>query len=215
MTGRICPSLYSEYTAGTMDEGLALLVASFLSYCPDARAHVGNCTKVAGAMLETLSDPVGMKEHSLQNVLMRLDEEEKCPGFEDFMLAEDLALPAPLCAFLCTQGQVLKWRKMGRGGRFAVLPRPSCGTRIAVFDIAPGGKLPPHKHKGVELTLILRGAYQDEEGYHNEGTLHCNNEDSAPHTPSADTQRGCLCITATQGLQFTGPFAPILNLFWK
>jgi putative transcriptional regulator len=213
MTGSICPSLYGDYAAGTLDEGLALVVASYLCYCPEARAHVGNCAKMAGAMLESLTDPVGMKDNSLQNVLLRLDEEEKCAAAADIALADGVMLPKPLCALLCAHGRGLKWRRMGRRSRYAHLPRTNGGTRITVFDIAPGRRLPGHRHRGTELTLILRGAYSDERGHYTEGTLAVTGAD-AQHSPVADAQRGCLCITATQGLYFTGPLGRLMDILW-
>ncbi|MBU0859214.1 MAG: ChrR family anti-sigma-E factor, partial [Alphaproteobacteria bacterium] len=201
----ICPSLYGEYAAGTMDEGLALIVASYLSVsgCPEARAQVGTCHKLAGTMLETLCEPVEMTEGSLQSVLAKLDQmPDPCAGKAPIALCDDLTLPAPIAALMGCHGGKLKWRSIGGGSKMAVLPRPACGSHMMALHIAPGRKLPEHKHEGLELTLVLRGAYSDEQGTYVAGTLTCN-EPGTTHNPVAHDTDGCVCISAVKGMVFT------------
>jgi putative transcriptional regulator len=208
--------LLTEYAMGRMDDGLALIVASYLSYCPDARALVTDCQKLGGTMLETLCEPVNMREGSLQRVLGMLDEPAKpCADKREKMaLCDDINLPAPIAALLCGCGSTMKWRGIGGGSRMAMLPRPCCGSQIMALDIAPGRAMPRHEHTGVELTLVLRGAYNDEFGHYPTGTLAIN-EPGTVHTPVADARQGCVCISAVQGVRNTGFVARLISHFFQ
>jgi putative transcriptional regulator len=83
-----------------------------------------------------------------------------------------------------------------------------------VLHIAPGRRLPEHSHTGLELTLVLRGAYSDEAGHYPAGTLAVKEPDSR-HTPVADARSGCICITAVKGMVFSGWKGWVLNKFWR
>ena len=210
-----CALLLTEYAAGTMDDGLALVVASYLSFCADARAHVTDCQILAGTMLETLCEPVTMREGSLQSVLARLDAPAPAKACREKMtLCDEIALPEPIAALLCGCDSQMKWRGIGGGSRMAMLPKPCCGSQVMALDIAPGRAMPRHEHTGIELTLVLRGAYNDEFGHYPAGTLAIN-EAGTIHTPIADARQGCVCVSAVQGVRNTGLFARLLSHFFR
>lgn len=211
----LCPSLYNEYVAGTLDEGLALILAAYLAqdeYCAVARAQARACERVAGALLDHMCAPVDMKDGSLQNVLARLDEDcaAACADVAPVTLRDGVTLPAPLAAFMA--GRPLRWRGVGGGSRMAVLPAPSCGTHIMVLDIAPGRAMPAHRHDGIELTLVLRGAYHDTDDYFTAGQISCHAPGTS-HRPVADAQDGCICISAVSGMVFAGFFPRLFSRF--
>ena len=212
-----CALLLTEYAMGRMDDGLALIVASYLSYCPDARAHVTDCQKLGGTMLETLCEPVNMRDGSLQRVLAMLDAPAPAPQKprrEKMALCDEINLPEPIAALLCGCGRTMKWRGIGGGSRMAMLPKPCCGSQVMALDIAPGRAMPQHEHTGVELTLVLRGAYNDEFGHYPAGTLAIN-EAGTIHTPVADARQGCVCISAVQGVRNTGFVARLISHFFQ
>jgi putative transcriptional regulator len=210
-----CAILLTEYAAGTMDDGLALVVASYLSFCADSRAHVKQCQTLAGTMLETLCEPVGMRDGSLQSVLARLDAPAPVKAHREKMnLCDDIALPEPVAALLCGCDSQVKWRGIGGGSRIAILPKQCCGSTVMALNIAPGRAMPRHEHSGIELTLVLRGAYNDEFGHYPAGTLAIN-EAGTTHTPVADARQGCVCISAVQGVRDAGFFARLINHIFR
>lgn len=222
----ICPSLYSAYVAGTLDSALAALIASYLSHSAEARAHVGTCHRLAGTMLETLCTPVDMKAGSLQKILARLDDddgpERPAPQGRSrpVMLADDIALPAPLAALLADGTQRLRWRNIA-GGRMARLPVGGAARTVVVLHLSPGAPLPAQAQDsagkapqaqdsagraaqaqdGVNLTLVLRGSYRDGADIFRQGMMACRAAPPATN-PVADATEGCLCVT-TIGLETT------------
>lgn len=196
----LCPSLFSAYASGTMDEGLALIVASYLSFCPQARAQVGACQTMGGAMLETLCEPVDMGAQSLKRVLALLDETpDPCAGKKPIMLDGDVPLPSPLAALVACGHRALRWRAAGMESYLAVLPRANGRSHIIALRAAPGAALPAYRHGGMALTLVLRGSYRDETGHYTTGRL-VMHEGGTVRAPIADAQ-GCLCVCALEDME--------------
>jgi putative transcriptional regulator len=79
----------------------------------------------------------------------------------------------------------------------------------SLLHIDPKGNVPPHTHKGFELTLLLDGSFEDELGTYIKGDFIWLDK-SHTHTP--ETKNGCLCYTvSSNALQFTKGLARILN----
>ncbi len=57
-----------DYTAGSLPEGLSILVATHLSLCPACRAVVADCEAVGGELLSGLA-PVALASDALDKVL--------------------------------------------------------------------------------------------------------------------------------------------------
>lgn len=79
----------------------------------------------------------------------------------------------------------------------------------SLLQIAPGGGVPQHTHKGFELTLLLEGSFNDENGMYFKGDF-IMLDHSHQHTPISD--EGCLCYTvANDALHFTQGINKLLN----
>jgi putative transcriptional regulator len=64
--------------------------------------------------------------------------------------------------------------------------------------------MPAHGHGGMELTLVLKGAYRDEADRFARGDIEVANEDT-DHTPVAEAGEDCICLVATDSrLRFKG-----------
>ena len=96
----------------------------------------------------------------------------------------------------------------------AQMPRACDQTQIMAMDVAPGKPLPQPAHDGMILTLVLRGAYNDETGHYTAGTLAIYDAGADNH-PVADARQGCVCISAIEGM--TCEDGPIARFFsrWK
>jgi putative transcriptional regulator len=56
----------------------------------------------------------------------------------------------------------------------------------------------------MELTLVLQGAFQDEDGYYGRGDIEIASQD-VYHTPVADISEDCICLAVTDApLKFKG-----------
>ncbi|GLS84617.1 ChrR family anti-sigma-E factor [Paraferrimonas haliotis] len=73
--------------------------------------------------------------------------------------------------------------------------------------------LPEHTHTGVEITLVLDGEFEDENGVYKAGDFVIQSGEHT-HTPRTKPGQDCLCLTLLQSpLHFTSGFASLLNPF--
>ena len=77
----------------------------------------------------------------------------------------------------------------------AILPTQG-GATARLLYIPAGAAVPDHGHNGTELTLVLRGAFEDEVDHFGPGDIEVANED-LDHTPIADIGEDCICLAAT------------------
>lgn len=79
----------------------------------------------------------------------------------------------------------------------------------SLLQIAAGGGVPEHTHKGFELTLLLDGTFHDESGEYVKGDF-IMLDSSHQHHPVSN--EGCLCYTvANDALHFTQGINKLLN----
>ncbi len=104
--------------------------------------------------------------------------------------------------------------KVGKPSNFGKLSR----TRLqlnedeihtSLLHIEPGGGVPQHTHKGFELTLLLDGSFEDENGEYVKGDFIMLSGDHQHHPVSS---KGCLCYTvANDALHFTQGINKLFN----
>jgi len=56
--------------------------------------------------------------------------------------------------------------------------------------------VPDHGHHGLELTLVLQGAFRDEDAVFKRGDVEIATEETQ-HTPIAEPGLDCICLAAT------------------
>ncbi|GAA0692886.1 ChrR family anti-sigma-E factor [Marinobacterium maritimum] len=200
------------YSAGSLPQGMALLVACHLHWCPHCRERTRVTDAVGGAMLDTL-EPVVLKEDALNAVLARLDEpEQEFAAVQSASSSDSREMPAPLSQLLNKPIDELPWKRIGYGVRQLDLALEGPGaTRL--LRISPGVSVPHHTHGGSELTLILRGSYSDEMGRFCRGDV-ADLDGEVSHQPIVDTDEDCICLIATDApLKFTGLMGRLVQPF--
>ncbi len=195
--------LLMAYSAGDLPEAVNLIVATHISLCDECRAALGTYDSVGGAVLETC-DNVPMSQSSLSTVLDMIhtkDTEKSEPKVE--APAKDNVLPEPLLGYVKGGLENVRWRSAGMGVKQAILPTTKDATARLLY-IPAGTAIPDHGHKGMELTLVLKGAFQDEDGYFGRGDIEVASED-LNHRPVADISEDCICLAVTDApLRFKG-----------
>ncbi len=193
--------LLMGYAAGTLPEAFNLVVATHISMCDSCRAALAEYEAVGGeVMLDTV--PAEMDADSLAATLAMIDE-----GF-DALPATTRAktgtiFPAPLQEYIDGDLDDLKWRKIG-GGVSQLVLETSAEASVRLLRIPAGTAVPDHGHRGTELTLVLQGAFKDEEDRFGAGDVEVANED-LEHTPVAEEGVDCICLAATDApLRFNG-----------
>ena len=204
--------LLMAYSAGELSEAVNLIVATHISLCDDCRAALGSYDAVGGAVLDTC-ESAPMSGDSLASVLKLIHtRDDDAPEQEIRVPETDGILPAPLRDYVKGGLDSVRWRSAGMGVKHAILPTSKDATARLLY-IPAGTAIPDHSHNGLELTLVLKGAFQDEDGYFGRGDVEVASED-LHHTPVADISEDCICLAVTDApLRFKGLMPRIAQPF--
>ncbi|MBJ6372812.1 ChrR family anti-sigma-E factor [Sedimentitalea arenosa] len=201
--------LLMAYSAGTLPEAFSLMVASHVSLCDVCRAQLETFDAVGGALLE--DETAEMGEDSLAATIAMISGHapqprapRKRPG----------VLPGPLQEYVGGDLEAIKWRPVGMGVKQAILPTSRDASARLLF-IPAGAAVPDHSHNGMEMTMVLQGAFSDEDDRFARGDVEMADE-SVHHTPVADISEDCICLAVTDApLKFTGLIPRIAQPFLR
>ena len=183
--------LLMAYSSGSLPEAFSLTVAAHVSLCDECRARLGAFDSVGGALLEQSEAPQ-MAPGSMAATLAAAKGVRVAPPAP---LRRAGILPAPLQDYVGGDLESVKWRSVGMGVRQAILPTQG-GATARLLHIRAGAAVPDHGHRGTELTLVLQGAFVDDEARFARGDVEIAGED-LQHTPIADIGEDCICLAAT------------------
>lgn len=199
------------YSAGTLPQGMALLVACHLHWCPHCRERMHATDAVGGALLEQLP-PSSLQADAFEQLLARLDEPEQELSTSAPEADSNQELPTPLAQLLDKPLDELPWKRIGYGVKQLDLHLNGPGA-ARLLRISPGVSVPHHTHGGNELTLILKGSYNDELGRFCQGDV-ADLDGEVSHQPLVDTDEECICLIATDApLKFSGLVGRLVQPF--
>lgn len=194
--------LLMAYATGDLPEAFNLIVATHISMCDECRARLESFEAVGGALVED-THAAPLAAGALESVLARLTEEEMSKPIEIERQVVESIFPQPLREYAGTDPDKVKWRGLGGGVRQSVLPT-SGKAKARLLYIPAGMKMPEHGHHGLEATLVLQGAFSDDEGRYARGDIEVADED-LDHTPVAEMGEDCICLAVTDArLKFSG-----------
>jgi putative transcriptional regulator len=180
------------YAAGSLPEAFGLVVATHISLCDECRARLASYDTVGGALIEDQGD-IAMGDAALEAVMARIEGMPQATQRAPMRSAG--IFPAPLADYVGGDLSAVKWRSIGMGVKQAVLPTgPDASVRL--LYIPAGVAVPDHGHRGMELTLVLQGAFADANDRFDRGDLEIADE-SLEHTPVAMAGMDCICLAAT------------------
>ena len=202
-----------EYASGALPEPLALLVATHLALCPRCRRVSAELEALGGALLEGMA-PEPLAEDRLEQALARLDEALPEPGAAAAVPQSEPALPQPLRGYVGDSLDCLPWRPLGPIAEVQLL-RDFEGYTTRLLWVQAGAAVPAHTHAGIEMTLVLRGAFSDASGHFIRGDVD-EADSSIAHQPIADEDEDCICLAVTDApLRLTSRFGRLLNPFLR
>lgn len=205
ITHHLTPQLLMAYSAGTLPEAFDLIIASHLSLCDQCRAEAESYDAVGGALLE--DGTAEMSEGSLAETVRLIQTVAEAPTPPPAPVV-DAVLPRPIRDFVGGDIDAVRWQNVGMGVRQALLPVKG-EARARLLHIPSGTAVPDHGHRGMELTLVLRGAFRDAEGRFGPGDVEIADAE-VEHTPVAEAGEDCICLAVTDApLRFSG-FVPRL-----
>lgn len=190
-------AILMAYSAGTLPEAFNLMVASHVSLCDECRARVESFDAIGGAVLEEgMADAMAVSNDSLAATLALIAGGPVEPNTSARHVA-DSVLPPPLQDYVGGDLQDIKWRSVGMGVKQAILPTSKEASARLLY-IPAGAAMPDHGHHGVEMTMVLQGAFVDEGERFARGDVEIADSD-LHHTPVADIGEDCICLAVTDG----------------
>jgi len=199
-------SVLLAYSAGTLPEAFSLVVACHISLCPQCRSTLEGLDAIGGAVLEQ-SDSAALAEGSLAATMAKIANTPTVGATKPYKKS---SFPTPLQDYLGGGLESVKWRRVGGGVKQAVLPTDKNASARLLF-IPAGTAVPDHSHNGMEMTLVLEGAFSDEVDRFARGDVEFGDEDLT-HTPIAEAGTNCICLAATDApLRFKGVIPRLLQ----
>ncbi|MEC7154773.1 MAG: ChrR family anti-sigma-E factor, partial [Pseudomonadota bacterium] len=175
---------------------MSVLMASFLTLSPVARRQMETFETLNGIMLDD-AETVEMSEDALTSLMTRLgapDPDEAnyvANGNAESVVGTNNDLPAPLRAVLDHPIEDQRWRFAYPGVRQLSLGIGDDDERVKLLIIKPGKAAPRHTHKGIEATLVLRGAFRDGNRLYERGQLALADQ-HIQHRPRAEGDEDCI-----------------------
>lgn len=184
--------LLMAYAAGELPEAFNLVVATHVSLCDECRVKLAAFEAVGGAMMEN-TETVAMSDDSLAACLDRIDGLSQANARRP--MRRSGVFPAPLADYVGGGPEQVKWRAVGMGVKQAMLPTGR-GASARLLYIPGGQAVPDHGHRGMELTMVLQGAFRDETDRFGRGDVEIADA-SMQHTPIAEDGEVCICLAVT------------------
>ncbi|MCK6264214.1 ChrR family anti-sigma-E factor [Vibrio sp. ZSDE26] len=230
-------ALLEEFVSGKLVSSVSVIVASHVEMCSKCQEIVAQLTeKAALSAFEMEDDALFFDESELDaEIAMALDDSNfsgsamneqqtlaiksitDLPALELGHLSnpiielDDNGTKVPLPTAIRSIG-LKEWQGIGKVSR-ARLTLDDDERRTSLLRIAEGGHVPPHTHKGFEITLLLQGSYTDEMDTYRAGDFIWL-DGSQTHTPK--TEEGCVCLTvSSDALHFTQGVSQLFNPLGK
>lgn len=208
ITHHIPDDLLMGYAAGALPQAFDLVVASHVSLSDDARARLAGFEALGGAVLADM-DEADLAHDSLERTLARIAGEPQQPRP---VRPQSGIFPEPLRKIVGGDEDAVEWRKLAMGTKQCILHSED-GASARLLYIPAGQAMPEHGHRGMELTLVLKGAYRDEADRFGRGDIEFADDDT-DHTPVAEQGEDCICLIATESrLRFKGLLPRIAQPF--
>ncbi len=185
--------------AGSQPEALAAVMASHLSVCKTCEAEVAKMERVGVALFDAILPTPMSRQAPIAAARAQI------PGdrMDDIEVISSNRLPASevpyaLQAIVGDDLDSLPWKRLGPGlWHYPIKLSENAKGDLRLIKVGPGHALPDHGHGGEELTLVLRGSYQDCTGHYGVGDV-ADLADDIEHAPVADPKDGCICLIASE-----------------
>lgn len=203
--------MLEQFHRGELPPGVSVAISAHLELC-------GECAQQTLNIAITVSEEWNQREskigcHDLDDLVndilsqpQQVTEPVKTVTTNRVHLMErSVSVPLVLAK---AAGQELVWKKLPGGINYAPMALDR-GAQCDLLYMKPGSQIPPHKHQGTEITLVLDGSFNDEAGrYHTGDFIVRTQKDS--HAASSDD--GCLCFTVLDSpVVFTSGMARLFN----
>lgn len=208
--------LLVEFTAGKLGAGLSAAIAMHAERCPQCQKLIQSLEEehVATHFLQedtfdVLTSNQNMDFLDFDQLIMTITAND---DVDEPLIEQSKSLT--FCGQDYKLPKALQHVSLGKSSVLGKLTRTRINleeepARSGLLHMQSGGSIPPHSHKGTEVTLILEGSFSDDMGHYQAGDFILL-DNTHQHSPYSED--GCLCYTVVDdALTFTEGFAKILN----
>ncbi|MGH1486329.1 MAG: ChrR family anti-sigma-E factor [Cellvibrionaceae bacterium] len=200
--------LLAEFSSGTLDTAQAVAISAHLHFCHKCRCAVQEMEQVAGAMLEELSPQV-LPEAGFDDLMAAIDKKDQAITVS----TEEFESTLPRAVTRMTSDTPLKWRKVTNSLKTATLTAGQNQYEVSLQKIQAGGTVPKHDHRGMEMTVVLKGSFSDKQGIYQEGDFLIKQPGDI-HQPVSARHEDCLCLSIQAApVKLTGLLGKLMNPF--
>ena len=187
-----------DYHRGRLSPGMRLVVRTHMDLCPQCRSELRLFDQVGGALLEEI-EGVAMSDTALDLAMARIerpDEPEPAAAIKRPAFLEGFDLPESLKT-ANIPGRY--WAAPGVWIAPVKFDEDTQGTKTYLMFVRRGMVMPEHTHRGCEITLMLKGTFNDLNGSYSRGDFVLCDE-TIQHSPAVGADEDCLCLVAQDGL---------------
>lgn len=211
-------NVLEQYCDGSLTAEVALVVAAHIDLCPHCQQLCHDIEVDAASQWFAPSHtehttPVSMQQMLAQIMAAPIADEpiaalNKVKSLE--FAGHQFMVPRSLQRLAAKRS---KWLTLG-GIATSRLPSGD-PHHISLLYISEQTQVPQHTHQGLEMTLVLAGEIEDEQGRYVAGDLIIATPDHT-HTPRNVRQEPCLCLSVLSApLTFTEGMTRLLNPFQR
>jgi putative transcriptional regulator len=180
-----------SFAAGALPAALSAVAAAHADMCPRCRREVAALERLGGAVMADLSPVALERSEPVQAAAMPADTRELS------LRTGNGEVPGPIAPLVGGGLDAVAWRWLGRGVWDHPLPLTGAG-KLRLLKVAPGHGIPEHGHGGAELTLVLRGSFNDETGRYVRGDV-ADLDETVEHRPVVPPGASdCICLIASE-----------------
>jgi putative transcriptional regulator len=203
-----------SYSAGTLDEASALLVATHLALCPHCRARNRSADSLGGYLLESL-EATTVSPTMKDAVLSRVRNESSAPkAIPPARALSNATIPDPLRSYVGGDLDELRWKRLAPRVQQIPVPTVDRRSQARLLRFQSGLSVPTHGHNGRELTLVLTGSLCDHDTVLYRGDI-AESDERTEHQPFAGPGEDCICLAVTDApLRFKSVVARLLQPFF-
>lgn len=208
----------TDYAAGSLPTSQALCVSAHLYYCEECRQKVEQLNKLGSVFFDELQ-PREI-EQSFTSLMEKIDalpqhEQEQEPSMHTGQIPQRQMLPVALLKLTHGDLETLSWHSIGKYFRYSDLDVGDARRETSLFSIKAGGNVPRHRHRGDEITVVLKGSFSDQDDHYQTGDFIVRSRGEI-HKPVAAQDEDCLCLSTLEApIQMTNWFYRLLMPFVK
>ena len=208
-----CDDLLLALSAGRLRAGMALVVGVHVDGCLSCRERVRFGDAIGGALVDE-SEPRALTPEAWSRTLERIASAPQAThrvagGSTELALPLPAGRPWPRRLRACRSS---RWFWMGPGMRFARLQlEADPEAKLFLLRIGGGRSLPRHSHRGIELTQVLCGTFDDGRDAFGPGDFDATDE-LVLHQPVVREHDECTCLAYVgDRLRFEGRVAALVG----